>query len=273
MVMIYGLYIYICIDKGTRWWSPFQVSSLQIRTQLHIFVDMIWSFNQWQVKDPNWHGSRKHQPVYIPSRETRTTCFFCQAKELTVTVDSPWGGRNQQGGFDMDVNADSEEISSRGLGWSLEGWKGGEMRHLVGYNQGFRVSLELVINIQVILEEPNIAQETKGMFCSPISIGSNFKFQPGWFEKLVRELLVRVLFQVYPQVILFGCPFLGIPISCFARIILDHSKPYRWPLRLGAAAESANLWKKIRLQHQLVHLTWCYERKPGWLGYIVFFFK
>lgn len=203
--------------------------------------------------------------------------FFCQAKELTVTVDSPWGGRNQQGGFDMDVNAETEEISSRGLGWSLEGWKGGEMRHLVGYNQGFRVSLELVINIQVILEEPNIAQETKGMFCSPISNGSNFKFQPGWFLTGEYLLLVRVLFQVYPQVILCGCPFLGIPISCFARIILDHWKPYRWPLRLGAASFQQLSEKSESLQKRYgmpapVGASHTMSRKKAWLvGFYSFF--
>lgn len=77
------------IDKGTRWWSPFQVSSLQIRTQLHIFVDMIWSFNQWQVKDPNWLGSRKHQPVYIPSRETRTIGVFVARQRSWLSQWTP----------------------------------------------------------------------------------------------------------------------------------------------------------------------------------------
>lgn len=50
----------------------------------------------------------------------------------------------------MDVNAGRGDFKS---GFRLEGlkvFKGGEMRHLVGYNQGFRVSLELVINIQVL---------------------------------------------------------------------------------------------------------------------------
>lgn len=108
--------------------------------------------------------------------------FFCQAKELTVTVDSPWGGRNQQGGSDMVGKCGILLATIKGLGlaWS---WLSTST-----YRWFWK----------------NPTSHKKPKVCSvppfPWVLTSNFNLDDSW---LVRELLVRVLFQVYPQVVLF----------------------------------------------------------------------